>query len=177
MPARRKDYDGAVEQYRRGDSVEVVAATAGITRQAMWRILLRRGVTMRPQLRYGASNHFHRGGHPTDTRVHSILAKAISRGQIVPRPCEECGRSGSASDGRNTVEAHHDDYNKPLEIRWLCGDCHRAWHATHEPIRRTRPLPPTPPREIASLGGKASWARDRAGNLERLARARGARRG
>lgn len=25
-----------------------------------------------------------------------------------------------------------DDYNKPLEIRWLCFECHRKWHKLHD---------------------------------------------
>lgn len=39
------------------------------------------------------------------------------------QPCEICGEK---------AEAHHDDYNKPLEVRWLCFKHHREWHKTHE---------------------------------------------
>jgi transposase-like protein len=47
MGAPRKDYDRAVALYLEGHSVEAVARRHGITRQAMWRILARRGVSFR----------------------------------------------------------------------------------------------------------------------------------
>jgi len=38
-----------------------------------------------------------------------------------PRWCSNCG------SGR-FVEGHHEDYNKPLSVRWLCRSCHRKVH-------------------------------------------------
>ena len=38
-------------------------------------------------------------------------------------PCEICGAK---------AEAHHDDYEKPLEVRWLCFKHHREWHKIHD---------------------------------------------
>ena len=48
---------------------------------------------------------------------------------------EECEVIGNVNDNKellNNVEAHHNDYNKPLEIRWLCRNCHREWHKEHD---------------------------------------------
>ncbi len=47
---------------------------------------------------------------------------AIKRGDLVnPGVCEQCQSTAY-------VEGHHDDYSKPLDVRWLCKSCHRLWH-------------------------------------------------
>jgi hypothetical protein len=43
------------------------------------------------------------------------------RGKLVPKPCERCGNP--------KVQKHHPDYSQPLQVRWLCVECHRDVHA------------------------------------------------
>jgi len=54
--------------------------------------------------------------HPEHHRARVHLHNAVSRGKIQKEPCEVCGDPKS--------EAHHDDYSKPLEVRWLCRKHH-----------------------------------------------------
>lgn len=49
--------------------------------------------------------------------VHYIVAEAIKHGELVRGLCEVCGSTN--------VDAHHDDYSKPLDVRWLCRRHHR----------------------------------------------------
>lgn len=58
--------------------------------------------------------------------AESYVKRAIANGSLSREPCEICG-TGKA-------EAHHDDYNKPLEVRWLCRKCHAEWHRNNKPI-------------------------------------------
>ena len=44
----------------------------------------------------------------------------ILKGILIKKPCEICGEV--------KVEAHHDDYDKPFEIRWLCVKHHHEFH-------------------------------------------------
>lgn len=53
--------------------------------------------------------------------AHLIVRQAVRNNELEPQPCEVCGET--------KTEAHHDDYNKPLEVRWLCHKCHMAYHA------------------------------------------------
>lgn len=50
----------------------------------------------------------------------------IKRGTLVPQPCEVCGSS--------LVQPHHEDYDKPREVRWLCKAHHKDEH--HPPNAR-----------------------------------------
>ena len=59
--------------------------------------------------------------HPEARRAHSAVARAVRAGTLVRRPCEVCGAA--------KVLAHHDDYTKPLDVRWLCQSCHKSHHA------------------------------------------------
>ena len=42
------------------------------------------------------------------------------RGKLVPEPCLICGDPNT--------QKHPVDYNKPLEVVWLCRDCHSEVH-------------------------------------------------
>ncbi|MGL5551487.1 MAG: hypothetical protein ACRDCV_04165 [Plesiomonas shigelloides] len=50
-----------------------------------------------------------------------IVQRAIRSGKLHRMPCEECGST-------DNVHAHHDDYLKPLNVRWLCAAHHSQWH-------------------------------------------------
>lgn len=45
-------------------------------------------------------------------RVYSVLENALLSGEIRRLPCEICGHVNT--------EAIHDDYSKPLNVRWRC---------------------------------------------------------
>jgi hypothetical protein len=53
--------------------------------------------------------------------AHGIVAEAIRKGTLTRQPCNVCG-------AQKTV-AHHEDYNKPLDVIWLCTRCHTRRHA------------------------------------------------
>ena len=141
MPGKLKkltesDVTEAIHLYESGFSYADVAEFYNVSRQAMWDVLSRRGVKSRPQCKYGKENHFYRGGPLADEKTWGITEKAIKRGTLVPGPCEVCGITGTMEDGRNIVQAHHDDYNKPLDVRWLCQEHHHEWHKSNRPVPR-----------------------------------------
>jgi len=61
-------------------------------------------------------------------RARKAAANAVRDGRLTRQPCEVCGRT-------ETVEAHHDDYTKPLDVRWLCRPHHRELHRIPEDLR------------------------------------------
>lgn len=53
-------------------------------------------------------------------KAHSAVSAAIRNGRIQRQPCIRCGEVKSL--------AHHEDYDKPLEVMWLCQPCHKQRH-------------------------------------------------
>ena len=58
---------------------------------------------------------------PIKEKARRKAYHAIQTGALVPQPCEVCG---------GAAEAHHEDYAKPLDVRWLCRPHHMAEHRT-----------------------------------------------
>lgn len=118
----------AVRLYGLGFSCEDLAKYFGVSRQSMWDVLHRR-TSMRPRARQGTDNPFFRGGSLADDPAQNLLETAIQQGFVDRKTtCEQCGDSGFMADGRSRIQAHHPDYNKPLDVMWLCQPCHHAWH-------------------------------------------------
>lgn len=118
-----------MSMYADGFSVAEAAEHFGVTRQAMWMILKRRGCEFRPQTRSGKDNHFYRGGKSSAKKAHRTLERALLSGKIEkPERCEKCGKKAVFKDGRSGIQAHHSDYKKPLDVKWLCQKCHHEIH-------------------------------------------------
>lgn len=63
----------------------------------------------------------YRDKYPNKYRAHSMVSNAIRDKKLFKQPCEICG-------SEENLHAHHDDYLKPLNIRWLCSAHHSQWH-------------------------------------------------
>jgi hypothetical protein len=58
--------------------------------------------------------------------ARSMLAYALKTGKVHrPDICSECPNT-------NSIEGHHEDYSKPLEVIWLCKRCHECKHHLNE---------------------------------------------
>lgn len=53
-------------------------------------------------------------------RARKALNHAVTAGKIIPQPCEKCGAA--------KAQGHHEDYSKPLVVRWWCPKCHSHHH-------------------------------------------------
>ena len=55
-------------------------------------------------------------------KAHHAVEVALKRGTMTR--ASECSRCGETYG----IEAHHPDYDKPLEVIWLCVKCHAKEH-------------------------------------------------
>lgn len=66
--------------------------------------------------------------NPDKRKAHLAVQKALKDGTLVKHNCEVCGNP--------TVDAHHDDYTKPLVVRWLCKRHHADHHIEERKLLR-----------------------------------------
>jgi hypothetical protein len=56
-------------------------------------------------------------------RAQKAVADAVRTGRLKkPEHCEVCGEKIP----KGKLQGHHEDYSKPLEVRWVCTKCHPA---------------------------------------------------
>lgn len=75
----------------------------------------------RNRARYYANAKKMNEEHPEKKKARVTLINAVVQGKIKRLPCAICGEK--------KVQGHHYDYNKPLEVIWLCIKHHKALHA------------------------------------------------
>ena len=73
------------------------------------------------QARKKAMDAYHKR-YPMKYAAHVITGNAIRDGKLIQ--ASNC----SACNSTEKIQGHHDDYTKPLEVRWLCRSCHLRLH-------------------------------------------------
>ena len=63
--------------------------------------------------------------YPERFHARSRTNNAIVGGHLTRQPCEVCDTL--------PTHAHHDDYTKPLDVRWLCQAHHFQLHKEEQP--------------------------------------------
>jgi hypothetical protein len=60
--------------------------------------------------------------NPAAYRAQTALSNALRDGKLTrPDYCQLCGERGR-------VHGHHSDYDRPLEVKWVCPRCHHRMH-------------------------------------------------
>ena len=59
--------------------------------------------------------------NPIAYKAQTKVGNALRDGKLEKEPCLFCGCE--------QVHAHHNDYQKPLDVVWLCPKCHQRMHA------------------------------------------------
>lgn len=58
--------------------------------------------------------------NPKKRRAHKTIEAALKAGRIHRLPCWTCGKE--------KTDAHHYDYDSPMDVTWLCRKHHRQTH-------------------------------------------------
>ena len=67
----------------------------------------------------------YREKHTKRYYAHNVLNAAIRDGKIMKLGCFICGEK---------AQAHHPDYDRPLDVMWLCDSHHKQAHKASVPF-------------------------------------------
>ncbi|WJN63860.1 baseplate wedge protein [Erwinia phage Fougasse] len=87
---------------------------------------MKTNLTVRESAAGDAAKKRYRERNPKKYRATNAVNNAIRLGRMIKMPCQTCGNTKSF--------AHHDNYNFPLAVRWLCDRCHKEWHKHNKPV-------------------------------------------
>lgn len=68
--------------------------------------------------------------YPERIKASQLLNYAVKIGVVKKKPCEFKGCKSIK------VQGHHPNYNKPLEVIWLCAKHHKKLHADLSTVKR-----------------------------------------
>lgn len=123
-PPCRKVYDAAWREKRRAEG----KPASGYQMPREYHQAYGKTYTQRPQVkeRIRARSAESRN-NPANRHKHEArwkVSNAVTSGRLVRQPCEVCGAHRS--------QAHHPDYSRPLDVKWLCAIHPRAEHTKAE---------------------------------------------
>jgi len=81
---------------------------------------IQRAHYLRHRARYLARAACQRVTEPERVRARLAVSNALRAGLLTRAPCEVCGAR---------AQAHHEDYRRPLDVRWFCPTHHRRHHS------------------------------------------------
>jgi len=121
------DTEKPLEDFNRnrttGDGWQTYCRTCDNKYATRHRLQIRQDPERATEMRVRYRTYYRAAGarYPEKQKARHRLNYAIERGKILkPKECSCCDR---ITPSRN-LHGHHADYDKPLQVEWLCAGCH-----------------------------------------------------